>query len=80
MLSLCCCPQGLVPLLNNPAPPVAGSGWWPLSAGVSGADALAADSVPPPLAPGRLPTVNASDFNRHAAMPDLQQSEQWPRC
>jgi len=80
MLLPCCHPQGLVPLLNNPAPPVAVSGWWPLSAGVSGADALAADSVPPPLAPGRLPTVNASDFNRHVGDVRFAASEQRLHC
>jgi hypothetical protein len=61
------CWQGLVPLLNNPSAPAAGSGWWPFQGGGGGGDALlGADVVPPPLTPGRLPAVHAADFNRCA--------------
>ena len=56
-----------MPLLNNPSAPTAGSGWWPFPGSGSGDALLGADVVPPPLAPGRLPAVHATDFNRCAA-------------
>ena len=52
-------PQGIVPVVNDPSAPQGSSSWWPFAG-----DGLGSD-VPPPLAPGRLPTVHPSDFNHY---------------